>query len=747
MSENKYFYNNIPLPKYCKDNNINIDTVRTRIWKKKKDPKFKDCTEQQIINMVIEAYGTLIKYRIDGVPLSKYCAENGYDLRTIQSRIAVLKKDNPNLSNDDLVKKAIYFDNQNFRFFYQGIPLKEYCEKHPEINYNTIRNFINREKNRHPELSDEELAKLYIDKEHKGCYKYYYLGIPLKQYCQENNLNYSNITNYLRTVIETDAYQGLTDDEIVEKVMDEYQPFEPKYNYKGLTLREYCLQNNFSYYSVISFVKRGLRKDSTKSIDELIDEGIKTINRYGIIYYYQGIPLVEYAKEHNLNASSIRGAILRYRLKNDKPLQEIVNHCVESYQKLSIKFFYNNIPLYQYCKKIGLSYDTVISRYMVEYSDNPNISVDDAIKQIVDNYLEHPPVTIKYCFDNQSLARFCDKNGYPYLAIYRRIKTLESKEDGLNREQIINTAIRKYEERLQINKISEVFDKLRKNNISNIEKIKEICVFLKIDFATVLDLTNMDFSFNQAINMIWYFSDKKIENDDRTITDNKIENLLSLADGLKKGSIDILNTELYDLIGIYKCELYDSRNEILLRLKRYIHKTIFSLCRKYNVKIIRSNYEDFESEIKYYLLLVINRINLNLYGQIVRYMDLTVKGYFRDYLKKYQSQHQGISLDDAQFMSDKGTKKEKARIDYLTDSNNPYEELENTSFSSNMMQVLSQLPPLDLSFIMLKFQENYSDEDLALYFHLTIEEVEQKEKNILSLLKSNNNLKILQKIN
>ncbi len=34
MQENKYFYNDIPLSKYCKDNNIN--TIRARIWKKSK---------------------------------------------------------------------------------------------------------------------------------------------------------------------------------------------------------------------------------------------------------------------------------------------------------------------------------------------------------------------------------------------------------------------------------------------------------------------------------------------------------------------------------------------------------------------------------------------------------------------------------------------------------------------------------------------------------------------------------------
>lgn len=30
MQESKYFYNGIPLSKYCKDNNINISTIRAR---------------------------------------------------------------------------------------------------------------------------------------------------------------------------------------------------------------------------------------------------------------------------------------------------------------------------------------------------------------------------------------------------------------------------------------------------------------------------------------------------------------------------------------------------------------------------------------------------------------------------------------------------------------------------------------------------------------------------------------------
>lgn len=746
MQENKYFYKGIPLSKYCKENDINISTIRARVWKKKQSKKYESYTEQEIVNMVVEAYGSAIKYMYKGMSLRQYCLENDINIGTINSRIVSLKKKKKDLTNNELVVLAMEeFENQNFRFFYKGIPLKEYCESHSDINYNTIRTYINREKERNPELTDEELIEQYFDKEHKGIYKYYYLGIPLKQYCDENNLSYRNIITYMSRYRNTGNFKGLSGDEFVEAIMDQYQPFEPKYLYKELTLREYCIQNDLSYYSVVSFVKRKLAKGSTKSIDDLIDEGIKTINRYGIIYYYNGIPLKDYAEQNNLNASSIRCAILRKQLKSDKPLQEIINDCVESYQKFSIKYFYNGIPLVTYCNNIGLNYNTVIQKYLYEYADNIDISKDDVIKQIVNYYIEHPPVKTKYYFNNQSLTKFCDINGYPYLAIWRRIKTIESKDNSLDNEKIIEEAIRKYENRLQIDKINEIFNKLKIENNHNINEIKNICDFLKIDFENVNDLVSMDFSYNQAINMIWYFSDKKNDDDYKIITDKKIKDVFLLIDNLKNSSIDVEKIELYDLIGIYKSELYDSRNEILLRQKRYIYKTIFSLCRSYEVKVNRSNYEDFESEIKYYLLMVINRTNLNIYGQIIKYMDLTVKGYFRTFLKQYRKQNNGLSLDDAKYSSDKGTRKEKSMIDYIADPNNPYEKTENTSFSSEMMQVLSDLPQEDLLFIMLKFQENYTDIELAGHFKLTIDEVKDKEIRILSLIKDNPNVQVLKK--
>lgn len=118
MQENKYFYNGILLSIYCKENNINISTIRSRIWKKKKSKKYENYTEQEIVNMVIEAYGSATKYMYKGMSLRQYCLENNINFTTINSRISKIKKENKNLTNDELVVLALEeFENKNFRFF------------------------------------------------------------------------------------------------------------------------------------------------------------------------------------------------------------------------------------------------------------------------------------------------------------------------------------------------------------------------------------------------------------------------------------------------------------------------------------------------------------------------------------------------------------------------------------------------------------------------------------------------------
>jgi len=259
------------------------------------------------------------------------------------------------------------------------------------------------------------------------------------------------------------------------------------------------------------------------------------------------------------------------------------------------------------------------------------------------------------------------------------------------------------------------------------------------------ELLSMNFSYNQAINIIWFFSDTKLDNDYKIINYKKLKDILISVDSLKKGNIDIDNFDLYDLIGIYKSELYDSRNDILLRQKKHIYKVLRSICENYKIKINNNNLEEFENEIKYYFLLAINNIVLNKKYQIIKYIDIVIRGRFKGYLRQYIDQKRQLSLDQNKFLNEKNARHETPRIDYVTKSNSLYKSHEKTLFGSDMMNALSSLSQEDLTFVILKYQENYSDDDLAIYFNLTLDEIKDKELEILSLLRSNEKIKKLVK--
>lgn len=770
MQESTYFYQGKPLSQYCKENDINVNTIRTRIWKMKKSKKYKGLSDEEIIDKVIKAYGTGNKYNYKGMSLRQYCLKNGLEYKSILSRIYKLNESNneleeksnkdlnekninesneegnKKLSDDEIVALAIEnFEHGNYRFFYEGMPLKKYCELHPEINYNTIRGYINAEQEKNPKLTDEELIKKYIDKEHKGMYKYYYLGIPLIEYCFEACLNYKNIILYISRNKNNEEFKDLNDDEFIAKIMDKYEPFEPKYLYGGTTLYAYCSKNDISYYSVVTFVKRKKAKGSQSSIDDLIDEAIKTIKRHGIIYYYKGIPLKDYCFQNKLNVSSIRQTILRKQVKSDKLLQEIVDECVESYQKFSIKYYYDGVPLTTFCKSINLNYNTVLHRYLEEYADRDDITTEEAIKQIVDYYLENPPIKRKYFFDDMSLKEFCAENGYPLYAIYNRLQTLKNNTENQDNDQLVATAIKKYEQKLHMDKLNEIFKYLEDNPNIELETLRNICEFLKIDMENVIDLYNMDFSYYQSINIIWYFSDSTT-NDLKTITDIKLTEVFQLAEKVKNSSNkEIENMELYDLIAIYKCALYDSRSKILIQMRNYIRSVINRLCSEYKIKINRDNIDDFKSEISLYLIRVISNCNSNIYGQIVKYFDVSVKGYFRKFLRKYKQNSPVLLLYDEKYKTGKGDDNARRVIDYVADPNNQFDDLEPSKFSEEILKVLTKLPKEDTNFIILKFQEDYSDEELSEYFNITLEEVREKESKILSLLRNDQDIKMLLK--
>lgn len=739
MQETKYYYNGIPLTKYCSDNNINISTVRARIWKKRNNKKYDQYSDQEIVNMVIEAYGTYIKYMYKGMSLRKYCILNNLKFGTINSRIISLRKKYGSLTNDELVIMAIEdFHNNNYRFYYKGIPLVEYCLEHPEINYNTIRGFVNSEKEKHPELSDEELIEIYINKEVKGIYKYYYLGIPLKVYCEENNISYFNIIATINRYKKKDEYKYMKDSELVEEIMITYEKFTPKYYYNNEPLYSYCKKNNISYYSVLSYVKRKIKLGTDKSIEELISDGVNTINRYGIIYYFNGIPLVEYASFHNLNINSIRMSILRKKASSDMPIQDVINECVLTY----VKYFYNGMPLSTYCYLKKVDYDKVLYIYLTEYQDKSSLSFEDAIDDIIKNIINNDSLKkYKYFFNNQKLSDYCDKKGYNYRTIIKHIQMLRDRNPELSNSELVKTTIAKLQKKQRIHEINDLFNDLKINgSIENERSIKHMCNRTRIDYENVTELVSMGFSINQAVNTIWYFHDRRTQKGYKMISDAKLEEIFTYIH-----TFDYTNVKeesMFMLIALYKCELFDTRELILYKYEAFITKIVFSTCSEYGVKVNKDNWQDFNAELQFIILTILDKNNTNVPGQVISYIDIIAKSSFRKYLVEYKKHSIETSLDDSVYSSTKDSKNNRSLYETIGEADKGFDKVEELYLSSEMTEMLSQLPKEDQRFVYLRFIENYSAEELSLYYKVPVEDITSKENEILIFLRGLGNSRV-----
>lgn len=350
--------------------------------------------------------------------------------------------------------------------------------------------------------------------------------------------------------------------------------------------------------------------------------------------------------------------------------------------------------------------------------------------------IENPPRKGKYFFNDMSVRRFCQENGYSYVAIIQRISS-KSKKEHLEKEKIINQSIKEYEKKLEIKQINQIFNDLKENKELD---IKKICKKLKISYTSYQSLLESGFTDEQAINLIWYFYESKDEEDNKEITDNQLVRLYKIIDSIKTNTIDINETDIYDLIGIFKSKLYDTRNEIILKQKKYIYKTANTLMKEYGIKYNKTTEEELANEIRYYLLIFLERTNLNNLGQIIKFMNLTVKGYLRKYIKSYYA-NSVLSLDSEISKSGSNSSRATSLHNFVAQN-----DIKEESFSSKMQSILNNLNKEDLQLIILKYQEQYTLEELSKIFNITVEEVEEREERILEQLRNNDKTKQFFKI-
>ena len=161
-SKTKYTYQGMSLKKYCEMNNINYQKIYTRL-KRLKD---KSLVNKMISDYMNEANNTNDKKRknhnIDGMTLREYCIVHGIVYPTIKTYLQNILKENPNLEDDEALRRALDYYNKKHvfkeKFFYHGEKLSDFCRRN-NYTYNTIWMYLKIYVKNSFDITDEEIEK------------------------------------------------------------------------------------------------------------------------------------------------------------------------------------------------------------------------------------------------------------------------------------------------------------------------------------------------------------------------------------------------------------------------------------------------------------------------------------------------------------------------------------------------------------------------------------------------------------
>lgn len=795
----KYFYNGIPLADYCRDNDLNVNIIRSRIIRNLKSEKYIGFSEQEIISITIENFEPGIRYYYEGMTLRAYCKENNINIGIIERRINKIRRNNSSLSDDEVVAIAMEdVSSKKYKYLYHDSPLSDLSLQYPELNINSLRAFIKNKLAKNPNLKTDDIVDEYIAKGNKGNKKYFYQGIPLKEYCKQKGLNYENIIFYISRFKIANQNRNLTDDEIVEEYLTGYKPSR-KYFYKGVPVHEYCKTNGISFGTIedrIYKIKTDYPILNNDDVVRMAFEDERYQRKSTIIY--QGMLLKEYCIINNINYISFMDALYRFRhspksegLSDD----EIVEKFITTYKPQEIKYKYGDLSLEDYCILNNIPYNTIINHIYRIKEKFPELSDDDLVElAIKDKKYQRRCI---YYYNGKSLRDYCKGNELIYNTIQGRIYSIRKMYPDIPIDEVVRLAIE--DERFQfkikyyykgvplrtyfkedkdieyenvrsyiirkrisgseksddeivddyieyirikneIKRINEIFTRISEKKDFFEDEKKEITESLKIKLDNVKSLENLGFSFKQSINLIWYFYDEEDENQNKIISIGRVSEVFDFVDLLKKQYINIEEIELVYLFGLYKSDIYDSREEILKREKLTIRKIIDLNSRANGISLSVSDYGEFENDLMCFLIELLEKINSNISPMLQSYFNKSLTGELKGKLAKYKRELGMLFLDKEAYDDETGEDiKERIIIPSINSSHSD----EKPQFGPEMVSILSQLEDEDRNLLVLKFQERLSDEELASILNMELDEVKEKQENLLSSLRGNDKVKSL----
>lgn len=359
----KYFYEGKTLDEYCEEHGLNVDTQRNRI--KSYSDEHPNLPIDEVIKTVLSTCGKVFyKYEYDGKSLADYCRENELIYATMVDRVINLKKSNPSLTDDEATRIAVEeFNDRGIKYFYDGMPLVDYCRLHPEYNYISIRIYVMRKLEKNPEANVQEVIDSYFLVEHQKRTYHFVDGISLYAYCEQNGIVYNSIIKSLSKMRKMPEYSSLTEEERLKIALENYQTYVGCYlYYKGITLFSYCKENNYSYNTVYNYIFALMKEHHDITLEEAMESAFASIKRYGIKYYYKGEPLIEYCRKKGLNEKTVRNRVTNSVNKTDTTVEEAISEAISYYER---KKYYDDLKkVFQYLKENSFIDEEVLRKIL-----------------------------------------------------------------------------------------------------------------------------------------------------------------------------------------------------------------------------------------------------------------------------------------------------------------------------------------------------------------------------------------------
>lgn len=315
--------------------------------------------------------------------------------------------------------------------------------------------------------------------------KIMYKGMSLFNYCKENNLPYTCIMQKLKKINTSKDCLELSNEEILEKVVSSYKehifkPYHLKYLYNDTSFFKYCQINNLPYSTFI--------------------QKIKMLKEYE-----------EYAK-----------------LSDDEIIKFILD---EYYKKDKISnSYYINTDLVEYCKLNNLSYHYVRQKIneLKQDEEFKNYSYEELTEIVRKTYVKEktPLERTKYYYENKTLFKYCKdaEISYRYVLITLNSRKTQSQYMHLSVDELIDLIIGEYinkqnNEKYYYYEGNSLFNYCKEHKLEYCKLIAEINILKELKGHEIKDI-------NELIKMVI----KKDQNQTLSLDENFHTNLISLKE-------------------------------------------------------------------------------------------------------------------------------------------------------------------------------------------------------------------------